>query len=275
MVDVIDNVQAIIDAARLGQAPTVLEDQPHYKLIYSVAGNHISTHDIEKWNKTPHRKRGTVMVFDVISFLDVLKDNRDAGFLTVYTNPDPAHPAIVGILNSSGPKGPGWGDFRVSIVFRTTPQWQKWQEIDGKLLPQDKFAEFIENNLVDVLDPPSADVMELVTYLEVTQSVDFKSAIRLSDGNVQLVNNESMDSTVGASKAAVPTEFTLQLAPFIGGPAYKVSARFRHRLSGGKLTMGLKLQRVEDVIADIISQMVGEIVLPEGQEWTKVQGIAP
>jgi uncharacterized protein YfdQ (DUF2303 family) len=273
MTEFVDNMQAVIDAARAGQAPVVLKTADHFEVVSAPKDVQISTLNLEKYNATPFRKTGTITVFDAASLNQLLTDNAGAGHITIYVNPDANKPAIVAILNGSGPDGPGWGDFRVSIGFRETPQWAKWKAIDGKLLPQVDFAEFVDENLADIVAPTGAMVMEIVTDHQAKRTVSFKSGVRLASGLIQLTNIQSDDAKVGAGNTEVPESFTLALAPIYGVKPFNIGARFRYRINDGKLLLGLKLQRIEDVMATVVREIEGDIVLPEGA--AKVYGVPP
>lgn len=281
-----NNIQAIIDAARTGLTAQKLEvvgKKAHY-LVGSATGSVYTEIDLETGLPTPFRKRGTVQVFDAASFNSVLAAN-EGGNATIYINRDADAPAIVAVLNGHTETGPGWGDFRAEILFRFTPQWRKWKAIDGQLKSQAEFAEFIEDNIADVMSPPGAEMLEIAQYLTATRSVDFKSGFRSSDGRIQLQNVESMDAKVGAGQTAIPEVISLGIAPVFGLPPFKVDARFRYRIVDGKLKLGIKLQRVEDIMAAVVNDMVNGTVGSEGrpavvgieapQGAVMVEGLAP
>jgi uncharacterized protein YfdQ (DUF2303 family) len=241
-----DNMQAVIDTARQGAAPTLLAEEgtKQWWLIPGIGGipSRAEKIDVEDAKGIPSRKRGTVTVFDAASFNQILADNADAGNIAIYFDRNPEKPAVVAVLNGNGPAGAGWSDFRAEISFRQTPQWKKWKEIDGKLMPQAAFAEFIEDNLEDISDPAGGLMLEIVQYLQATRTVSFKSGIRLSSGAIQFQNIEDVDAKVGSGSIAVPETFTLGIAPIFGLASYAVPARFRYRIQDGKLQMGFKLQ---------------------------------
>jgi uncharacterized protein YfdQ (DUF2303 family) len=268
----VDNMQAVIDAARKGQDLVTLAKSDSYQIIYTPTHG-VQTVSLEKHNAAPARKTGTVTVFDAESLNRLLADNAIDGATTIYVNPDADKPAIVAVINGNGSTGPGFGDFRVSMGFRATPQWTKWKAIDGKLLPQAEFAEFVEDNLADIATPDGATMMEIVTYLQATRTTDFRSGVKLGNGAVQLTNNEDVQASVGAGNIAVPDMFEIALSPVFGVAPFKVPARFRYRIEDRKLRMGFKLQRIEDVMATIIRDIEAEIVLPEGV--AKIYGVAP
>jgi uncharacterized protein YfdQ (DUF2303 family) len=162
-------------------------------------------------------------------------------------------------LNENGVSGPGWGDFRVKIEFRRTPQWAKWLAMDGRMSDQTTFAEFIEDNLTDISDPPGTMMLEIASYLQATKSTNFKSGIRLQDGNVQFQNMEDTQAQVLSGQIAVPETFTLAISPVSGVDPYAVPVRFRYRIQDGKLRLGFKLQRIEDLMGQIIDAIVTQI----------------
>jgi len=269
-----DNFKAIIDAARDGQSPVKLHTTDAKELYYA-AGEHgvFHVHDTEVGRNTPLRKRGRVVVFDAASFNQVIADNIDAGNIAIYFDRNPEKPSVVAVLNGNGKSGPGWGDFRAEIQFRQTPQWQKWRARDGKMLPQAEFAEFIEDNITDIAEPAGATMLEIASHLEATRTVNFRSGVRLSSGQIQFQHAEDIEAKVSAGLVAVPEQFTLGIAPIFGMPSYSVPARFRYRLSEGKLTLGYKLQRVEDMMGQIVEDVIAKI--ERGANVSVLDGIPP
>ena len=273
----IDNVAAVIAAARESIPPVKLHTTAGKELYFAVHGaggsGEFYAHNTEAGASVPLRKRGLVTVFDAASFNMVLADNADAGNIVIYIDRNPIKPAVVAVMNGHGKAGAGWGDFRASIEFRPTPQWEKWRSIDGKMMSQAAFAEFVEDNIADIAEPAGARMLEIVTHLEATRTVNFKSAIRLSDRNIQFHNNEDTDAKVSAGKIDVPEMFVLALAPLQGLPLYRVGARFRYRIVDGKLTLGLKLQRVEDLMTAVLDDVV--VKIEKGADISVIEGRAP
>lgn len=270
-----NNMQAVIDAARAGMQHSLIQivgTKAHFA-IPTKDGMAVKTINLEDGEPVPARKRGLIQVLDAASFNAILASNADAGNTTIYVDRDPNAPKIAAILNGQGNTGTGWGDFCAEILFRFTPQWLRWKAIDGKLLPQAAFAEFIEDNLSDIAAPPGADMLEIAQYLTATRTVDFKSAVRIASGAIQFSNVESIDASVKAQAMPIPEAITLGIAPICGLPPFRVVARFRYRIQDGKLMLGIKLQRIEDVMNEVVGDMVAGINVSEGV--TMVEGIAP
>jgi uncharacterized protein YfdQ (DUF2303 family) len=266
--------QAVIDAARKGVEPTFLA--PHGDMaVYlpNANGGQGEVISLERFLGKPARKRGTVTVFDAASFNMVVRDNEGAGDIAIYVDRDVAKPSIEAVLNGHGKTGPGWGDLRARIEFRPTPQWTKWKAIDGKLMPQVEFAEFIEDNLADIAEPSGAELLEVATKLQGTRSLSFKRGVRLSDGQVQFEHVEDTQARVGDGKVTVPETLKLALAPVMGGPVYAVPTRFRWRLKDAQLVMGVKLERLEDLMERVVNDVVQKIEI--GTNVSLFEGRAP
>lgn len=272
-----DNIQAVIDAVRGGtpaQELAVVGTKKH--VLITGAGqfaSEVETIDLEHGLPKPARKRGKVQVFDAASFNNVLKDNGDAGNVAIYFDRNPDKPSVVAILNGHGKQGPGWGDFRVEIVFRHTPQWVKWKANDGKMLQQLAFAEFVEENLEDIAEPAGATMLEVAQHLQVIRNVNFKSRVALTSGAFTFQHAQDDQTSVGAGDVTFPQNFTLGIAPVFGLAAYKVPARFRYRISEGKLYLGYKLQRTETIMAQIVEDVIAKI--ERGANVSVMDGLPP
>jgi len=268
----VDNIQAVIDAAREGVHLVTLDESSHHKVVYS-SKHGLQTVDLAPYQAHPAHKSGHVKVFDAVSFSTFLEENAVPDRTTIYIDRDPQKPAVVAVIDGNGKGGPGYGRFRASIAFRPMPQWVKWCAIDGKFMPQETFAEFVEDNLEDIVDPPGAEMLEIVTSFQATRSLDFKSAVRLSNGQVQFIHLETTDAVVKSGEIKCPETFNIGISPFFGVTAFKIQARFRYRINDRKLSLGFKLQRPEGVMEQVMDDIEKAIQPPPGV--ITVHGTAP
>lgn len=270
-----EDFQAVIDAARLGVAPRMVTEIEGVQW-WSVPGTgthgtRIEVIEVHKFGVVPRRKSGKLTAFDAASFNRIIRDNPDAGNVAIYIDRDPENPAVVGVLNGNGPSGPGWGDFRVSMAFRATPQWLKWRAIDNKMKSQADFAEFIEDNLEDIVEPAGAQMLEIVTMLQGTRTTNFRRGINLGTGAVQFQHLEADE--VKAGDFEIPQSFGIVIAPFVGIQPFKVPVRFRWRLSDGKLSLGFKLQRIESLMKQVMDEVFAAVV--QGDNVAVLEGLPP
>ena len=137
-------------------------------------------------------------------------------------------------------------------------EWQRWTGIDGKLLEQEAFAMFIEENMLDVREPSSADVLELSRDLNIKRKVDFKSVQRLQSGVADFTYVEQ-DETHSTGKIAMPTLIVLGVPVYFGGDSWRVTAFLRYRLHDGRLQLGIQIYRREYIEQEAFEALVGMI----------------
>ena len=258
----------VIDAARRGsgvhQVPGV------NGVVHAPNGRDGASRvlDLEALLDVPRRARGTTRVYGALAFCQLLKDAEDTGSTPqVFIDRDPDKPQIVAVLNGCFGVNPGWADHRVEIAFKRTAQWTKWLGMHGRWHTQAVFADFIEENRDDIVDPSGAQMLEIATYLEATKSTSFRSSVRLQNGDIELENLENTEAKVSRGRIAIPETFTLGLAPFVGHKTYQVPARFRYRIEDGKLKLGFLLQRHEDLMKAVVDDLMTAIEQQTGRTW--------
>ncbi len=142
----------------------------------------------------------------------------------------------------------GWREHTATHSCRPTNEWIRWVNQSGKAMNQVQFAEFIEDNLLDIHAPPGADLLELARNLEAKKTIKFSSSFRSTDGQRKLVYDEDVQSGTSKGDMKVPETFILGLMVFKGGASYKVEARLRYRFPEGKLSFSYDLVRPHKII---------------------------
>lgn len=209
----------------------------------------------------PIRKEGTVKVFDAGSFCD---------YYTLFCDPnsrvfaDETTGRILAVLDYHGAGsdgGPRWGKHRIDLTLRDSTEWKRWTGSDGKKFSQLDFAEFIEDNAPDIIDPNGAAMLEVARDLQARTEADFGSAVRLQNGQVQFKYSETIRATVGAGQLEVPERFKVAIPVHIGGDRVGLTARLRYRISSGKLTFWFDLLRADAIKRDAflaVRQSIGD-----------------
>lgn len=215
--------------------------------------------DTDSYATRPRRKASTsVTVSDAASFeayLDKHGIEEETEILASTTES-----CFRAIINAGTTDEPGWADHSARLVLKASPEWLKWVQASGRLMDQATFAEFIEDNAQNIVEPSSAEILEVAQSLQVKRGVAFESGQRLADGNVQFGYREETTATAGtAGQLSIPATLTLALRPFDGGEAYKVTAHFRYRLQGSQLTLGFKLQEPTKIREDAFTEIAGGI----------------
>lgn len=246
--DLIQTAQEAIGAQQL--EPGIYWDGVRGALVDIRAQLH------EEATLPPDRKTGAYTVTDVPSFVSYFQKHGE-DHSEVWANVNTG--TVRAVINAHSDDA-GHQDHTGTLQLATTDDWKEWTASDGKLMSQMEFAEFIEDHLPNFETPSAADMLELAQTFQATTKVDFASSQRVKSGETQLTYQEQQSATAGKKGSlAIPDTFTLGLVPFEGGPAYKVSARFRYRIQGSTLALGYRLTRPKDVRKAAFTEVVANV----------------
>lgn len=216
----------------------------------------------------PRTIERNVVVNDVNSLLDYINENCDkvgaahvhsidddaTGALEVWADLD--HSTVTAILDGFN----GWRRHTATLQLKQSREWLAWRQVDGKLLDQERFAEFVEDQLSTIAKPDGAKLLEICQTLTGRVGVQWRSQTILANGQRQLKWEESVEAKAGQKgDLTIPEALTLVLRPFQGGPAVAVEARFRYRLRDGQLAIGVKLAEADKVLEDGFAATVAEV----------------
>jgi len=251
---------AIINAARMSTEPHIL-DLGEYHIVPTANGD-VRIFDLtgDQYRDTPRHKTGTVTVRDVPSFLAVYGKHASPD-AEVFA--DRTRATITAILDAHTGHGgtPQWQGHRVMLALKHTDAFNAWSGVNGKMMSQNDFAEFIEDRRADIITPAAADVLELAQTFQATTKVDFKSSTILKTGQRQLSYVESIDASAGhRGEMAVPDHLQLAVAIFEGATvADAITARLRFRIVDGKLNLAVILDQLGDVVRAAFEGVIADV----------------
>ncbi len=206
----------------------------------------------------PVRIEQAVGVRDAASFLAyhaLYSDDNSRAF----ANRDNSSVHCVLDYHESEDKKARHGKHALTLVLRHTEEWQKWTKSNGRQMEQAEFAEFIEDNAPDVVEPSAATMLEMATTLQAKTDVDFKSAVNLQSGEVQLRYEENISGKFGKGETQIPKSFKISIPVYDGQDPVQIDARIRFRNRGGKLTFWYQLLYVDRWKRDAFNAVVKEI----------------
>lgn len=248
--------QIVADLARSASKPVALED------LGATLVRHGETATIvqhERVQATPAAKRGNANVGTVDDLLAYTAAHKTDGTTLWVPGEDNPTGSLVAVLDDHHAE-PGWGSHRVQHDLRHSPEWLIWTRASGSMMGQVEFAEFLEENALDIEDPSPATLLEVATTFQANTSTAFESAVRLDSGNVQVKFEETGRAQAGKYGAVeIPKTFSILVAPYVGEAAYRMTARLRHRASGGKLTLGFILDRPHVVLRDALGKIADRV----------------
>lgn len=133
---------------------------------------------------------------------------------------------------------------RAALKLRSSEEFDRWSKIENTLLDQMAFAEFLDENSADIVDPDPAVMIEIARDLEATQGVAFKAGTRLQTGE-RSFRYETETHVKG--DLVVPQRFRLSIPLFFGEEPTEIEASFRFRPNPDGLKLGFVWRRVEYV----------------------------
>jgi uncharacterized protein YfdQ (DUF2303 family) len=254
-----DNIPAIIAVAREAGAAAV--NRPTIEIIEDrsclVQLNGVITPLVlaEKHLDTPRRKRARVSFYEEASFSDYILRHRIPGATHLFGVATETAAGFTAILDyhGTGDGKPAFGEHQAALKLEITPEWARWIAQNSKFMSQQAFAEHIEDNLLDIIDPEPATLLEVAQGLQGMKNVAFKSGRNLRDGAIKLEYVETIEVSGTTSRRdasfQVPEKFTIQVVPFVGANGVEIEARLRFRVGqDGGLSFAYILNRPYKVI---------------------------
>ncbi|GAA1026871.1 hypothetical protein GCM10009557_06120 [Virgisporangium ochraceum] len=213
----------------------------------------------DQYRDVPARKTGTVHVRDVGSFVAYWAKHSTKGVSEVYA--DRGRCTVTAVLDAHATGIAGWGEHRLVLTLVHSSALTAWLGADGRLMPQEQFAEFLDDNRADIHSPSAAEMLEIAQTLEGTTKVDWQAGHRIADGQRRIGFVETSTARAGQKgELAIPTVIQVAVPVFEGAEqAHVLEARFRHRIEGGALKLGFKLARPQDVITSAFDHALGEL----------------
>lgn len=202
----------------------------------------------------PVRKRGTTVMHDAESFIAMLDRHGSLSTMNIYLDVNYATSDVKAIAvfndHQDGAGDAGWRDFRCIYQPRFSEEWRRWTANNKVAMDQTKFANFLEDNIGDIVQPegstlPSgADVLAFVTALSETRKVKYGSGINLQNGMVQIEFVEEGDNGT-KGKLELFKEFAIGIRPYFNGDAYRIIAKLRYRIdrNTGQIALWYELHR--------------------------------
>lgn len=210
--------------------------------------------NLETYLPAPKQIRQTVNLNDVRSFIGYVNRFKDNSAVFV----DMEKLKAVAVLDYHEPNYPAWGSHKATLTLKHSAEWQAWKNKDRQTFGQVQFAEFLEDNQIDIVEPDGATVLEAAMHLEAKKTVKFTSGTNLANGAAQLVYEEAIEGK-GRGNIVIPTRFKLGIAIFEGGLPVQIDARLRYRIIDDKLTFTYILERPADLLRTAFNIVVQQI----------------
>jgi len=240
------------------------------------------------------RISGTAALLSLGSFIDLVnrfKDDESA----VFGNDDRKAPSLTAIFNyherATGDDGESLADasdiarhadHRATFAFPLSDEWLAWMGANKEPMSMADFALFLEDRWPDVLtiealeDLPEkmrtivsvsggkaalatpTKLIELSRGLKINEKAAVEESVNLASGEGGIRFTAEHTGADG-KPVKVPSIFIIGLPVFRNGQPYRMMARLRYRLSGGKLVFWYELARPDAVFDDAFAGALDEV----------------
>ena len=243
-------IQSVAQLARLTGEPKIID---HGNIPFAVIPADAKIESLEKYvfnehAERPERIRQSVTVLDPESFIQYYNLFADQNSRVFAYEPEIKVSAVLDYHGALSEGSPRWCQHRLTLTLRQSEEWKIWIGKNNAQFTQMAFAEFLEQNAIDIVRPDPAHMTDVARDLEATTEVEFGAGSRTQDGQVRFKYTETVKATVGAGKLEVPERFTLSIPVFIGGPRISMDGLLRFRVKEGKLVLWFTLVRPEEVM---------------------------
>ncbi|WP_010322997.1 DUF2303 family protein [Marinobacterium stanieri] len=222
---------------------------------FAVVPEGYQVEDLQEFKGAPRRIKTTIELRSAQSFCDYVSRFADEG-ATVFC--DLKGQRFTAVLDyHENADSPAWSGHKATYTCPIDSRWKTWTSRNGKPMSQVEFAQFIEDNLPDIVKPEGADMLTVSRTLQAKKKVEFNSDQNLSNGDIQFTYNETTNGSAG--NIEIPQEFVLGIPVYEGGAKYEVIARLRYRISEGKLSMWYDLVRPERMEEDAFKETANDI----------------
>lgn len=268
---------AVIElAAELAARNALVEIEDHeiedLRLFAKPDGEIIKV-DLNQWRDIPRHMAGTVTAHDLQAVIALVEQYHGAEYSSVVTYANEKALKFTTVINDHNDGTPGRGSTRIEYSLESTPEWAQWKTADRTMMRQEQFAEFIEDRFADIVDPDPADLLEIAQTFHAAGSIEIRSAKRLSSGATQITYNEDIVAKGGTSgQLDIPRTFGVWITPFYGCQPVRATARFRHRLNAGDLTLGFIINDRDRLEREAFDSLLAE--LDNDCEWLVVRAVA-
>lgn len=250
-----NNIEAALKAGQAMAKPFEVEDVP---AVLVPEGAKLETLEHLQELKHPRHIQKTQTVRSVDDFINYF--NRFANIdSSIYAQIDNAK--FTGVIDDNGAT-PAFGKHQVIYTCPQTDEWKAWQAQDKEWMSQERLAEFLEDNHLQIIKPSpeafkpeeldvvhdklpdAAHMLTIAASLEVSSNSSIKSAAKLTNGAVKIEYVEDVEGKAGANgELEIPAYFVIGVQLFKGGNGYLILCRFKYRKIGGEVMLRYELVR--------------------------------
>jgi uncharacterized protein YfdQ (DUF2303 family) len=289
----VQEVRSLVEAYVDPKVISIAEPGTGVKSALVLAGARVQPVNPEwfdQFRDAPKRLKGMASLTSLDSFIawtNRFSDDQSALF-AIDKRERPSITSILNYNNGTTPEDkaavkatPRFGDHRGHYVFPLSDEWQAWVAQNDKLMAMAEFAAFLEDRIIDVVDPDvsleiSADLQRYITAvtggsgriatptalvglsqgLKINEVANVAQHANLTSGEGQIIFQTRHENPETGGPVSIPSMFLITIPIFNNGPAYRLAARLRYRIKDGRPVFFYQLWRADRAFDDAFIEAV-------------------
>lgn len=218
----------------------------------------IEIHDLEKYQPAPNRIREKPTFHEADSFSNYVNRFKNPDSLIFFDAPQALFTAVLDYAEAGTAdqeEAARWGDHTARLQLEHSDEWKLWFGRNAKPYGQIGFGRFLEENLIDIVKPEAASLLEMVMNFEAHKSVSYREATRLQSGSTQFSYVEEEKPGL----VEIPNLITIKIPVFLGQEPQLVDLRFRYKIEEQKLFLWYEFVRAERLIREAAARILNDI----------------
>lgn len=224
---------------------------------------------------TPQRRKGTITVHDLGSFIAAANRDSDGGSSIFADVPARKLTAILDWHNPG--RDPRWGQDRIEYGFTMSEQLAAWCKAAAQPMDQKAFTRLIDDRLGDIGEGPFesesiagqfvgrrgirfASIADLVVFtrtIAAKSTVESQEVVDENTGDVSIQYAKRGDvKTPDGKPIVVPQTFALKIPVFrgIGATEFNIAARLRYDISERGIAWRVELHALDKYVSAAVEQ---------------------
>ena len=255
-----DNNNSLVDIFEKGKTQTIQTSVNDIPVFITPGGMEMHSLEklVDKRAERPKQLEQRITLLSSDSFIDYYNkfSTLDSAIFV-----DQEEGNFVAILDyHANHETPAWCKHVARYTCPKTKEFNTWLRNNNNRMEQEDFALFIEENSRNIVEPNAAEMLEIASSLKAKKDVEFKSGIRLDNGETQFEYTETIGTNAGISgQLNIPEKIKINARAFQGGDNYELEARFRYRITPSGLQMWYTLITPHLVIEDAVNQVIEQV----------------
>lgn len=231
---------------------------------------------LDEYRTAPERIKGRAELLTVQSFVahvDRFKSVATAIFAT--------DNGLLAVYDYHQRGEPAYGDHRAMFAYPRSKAWKAWKAVDGKVLDQRAFAEWLEAHAEDVLGAggdtsaherlsalglkigAQSDIVGLARGLNIRVESEVADTQTLATGAMTVSYSTEIKGEKG-QPLTVPSGFVVAIPVLEEDAAYPLPVRLRFRVEGQRVKWSMHLLGADDVERDAIKLALDHVAKATG-----------